>query len=531
MCPAAVISDKKPACMAHHHGDLAEMSYIGDVARNALTTAHSDLAKARRTLLLVAGLLALIHLLTVHPYLRVSREMAAIEPRIAADDALLARLKPEIDRLSTAGQEANQQIKRVLQRATNRMMADFAELRTLVEKARSGERPVPLPPPMPGHAPSAMAGQIAQQAPLQTMPVSPVQPVPGPVSSAMAAQLLQQGPFQTMPVLPPNLPGLVRDADLEGVLAALASGAPDAYERLTRYARESIVGTAYASAHREWTTNVRSAYLQVLDQVEHILRVLAKEATNAVSQEAQALSSAAEELAQTRATIEAIEIRPDHRVNEALGTDWWRTVSGKEQYADAVGVSIDNQMQSIAEASVAPAAAINSIRERQQALHSALSSRRAVLETQFAAQTKELATLSGASGVLPIDLKTFIGVFPLVLGVVLALLLLRIGQARHDAARATEELATAAPEDRETRQWLARRALGGDQSTGPVILTAFLAAGACLWIILAAIQLIASLVDPPVATPVACAAGIALVLAAAGWDLRAIRQLDRAKRL
>lgn len=55
------------------------MGYIEDISRSALTAAHNDLAKGRRGLLLGVGILALVHLLTVYPYLRVSRELEGQE--------------------------------------------------------------------------------------------------------------------------------------------------------------------------------------------------------------------------------------------------------------------------------------------------------------------------------------------------------------------------------------------------------------------------------------------------------------------
>ena len=84
------------------------MSYIEDVARGTLQETYADLVKARRALLPVAGVLALIHLLTVHPYLETSREIADVEGAMAANDGLLTRIKPEMDQLrdATMGQSA-----------------------------------------------------------------------------------------------------------------------------------------------------------------------------------------------------------------------------------------------------------------------------------------------------------------------------------------------------------------------------------------------------------------------------------------
>ena len=57
---------------------------------------------------------------------------------------------------------------------------------------------------------------------------------------------------------------------------------------------------------------------------------------------------------------------------------------------------------------------------------------------------------------IPVDLASFIGLFPLVIGLVMGFMMLRVGQARREGAQATADLADAAPEDAETRDWLAR---------------------------------------------------------------------------
>ena len=487
------------------------MSYVEDVARSALNTAHSDLAKAHRALLLIAGLLALIHLLTVHPYLRVSREMEAITTQRDAEDALLARLNPEIERLRTAQKDAGEQITDVLDRATKRMMEHFTRLRALVGKVSSSEETIP----------ALLAGY------------EPSRPVTLRQTPRQIEQMQWTGPTRPQMQMQMREPRIDVDAlkrRLTEIFEALREGAPDAYERLAQYAKHAIVEPAYASAHAEWIGAVRPAYLGVLGQAERTARELAEQAPTAAAEEADALRSAADDLAAARQTLAAIDIGPDHHIDEALGTEWWHTVEGKEQFADAIALSIKQQMQAITETSTAPAAAIGRIRQRQEGLRVALLEQRKALERQFETQSRQLATLSGATGVLPVDLVTFIGVFPLVVGLVLGLLLLRVGQARHDAARATAELALAAPEDRETMRWLARRALGGGNARGTLLLTGLLALGACVWIIAAALQLKESPVRPSVSGSVATAIGVAVVLAAAVWDMWAIGLLDRAQR-
>jgi hypothetical protein len=172
----------------------------------------------------------------------------------------------------------------------------------------------------------------------------------------------------------------------------------------------------------------------------------------------------------------------------------------------------------------APSAAIRATLALQEELRAALVLRQEELEQQFAEQREQLATLSGTAGVVPVDLASFIGLFPLALGLVLAFMLWRVGEARHQGAQAAADLGRAAPGDRDVRAWLTRRVLGGD-GLAPSLVTIALAAGALLWIALAAWQIAHSPSDPPLAPWTSATLGALVVLVAAGRDLAAIRRL------
>jgi hypothetical protein len=126
---------------------------------------------------------------------------------------------------------------------------------------------------------------------------------------------------------------------------------------------------------------------------------------------------------------------------------------------------------------------------------------------------------------LPVDLASFIGLFPLLLGLVLGFLMLRSAQVRRDAAIAAADLAVAAPGDRDTRMWLARRVLGGADARGPQLTSAALALGIIAWIALAAVQVSASELTPPLAPWASAALAAIMVVAAATCDVAAIRHL------
>ena len=313
------------------------MSYIEEVARGALQEAHTDLAKARRTLLPVAGVLALIHLLTVYPYLEASREIAGIEASMAANADLLAELRPEIEKLQEAGASAGTRLSALLDGVTGEMVARFADLRTLVARALEGERPdAPMPP-------DPMAFPPMQQMPMQQMQMPQANLLPEP----MQMQMQQMAPMQQMQGAPPGRAGpFVGSPELQEILDDLAAGEP-AWEQLIAYARRDIVEAAYARAEREWSQRIRPAYLRALTASAESARRVADQAPASAAQTAAALHAAADQMTEQRATLEAIEISHDHVVDEALGTNWWRTVEGKGAYADAVAQSVAEQMDAI----------------------------------------------------------------------------------------------------------------------------------------------------------------------------------------
>jgi hypothetical protein len=365
---------------------------------------------------------------------------------------------------------------------------------------------------------------MQMQMPQANLPPEPMQmqmPPQFPPMQQMAPDL----PLGAEAYPPPGSAGpLLASPELRKILAALAAGEP-AWEELIVYARREVVEAAYARAEREWSRHIRPAYLRALAASTESARRVAGQAPEAAAQSAAALRAAADAMSEQRAVLEAIVLRHDHVVDEALGTDWWRTVEGKGAFADAVAQSVAEQMDAIMQSAQAPSAAIRTTLLLQEELRDTLVLRQEELEQQFAEQRTQLASLSGTAGVVPVDLASFIGLFPLVLGLVLGFMLWRAGQARQQGALAAADLARAAPDDPDTRAWLARRVLGGGDATTPLLVTVALAAGALLWIALAAWQVAHSPNDPPLAPWTSGTLAALVVLVAAGWDAAAIRRL------
>ena len=490
------------------------MSLIEEVARDTLTTAHDTLAKARRSLLLAAGLLALLHLLTVHPYLKAAREIAEIEASRAANTALLSELEPEIENLRAASDKAVRMLDALLDKTTNRMVTDFADLRALVQYARSGDFDPGSPP---GGSNVALPGQMQQMQQMEIPNPPPQQQMQGPPPEQ------RPSPGSTGPGIPYWPPRF--GPELQPILEAIAAGDPNAYERLIEFARTTIVRTAYADAQEEWIRTIQPAYLFALRETANAARRLAEHAPVGEAGIAAELVAAADKLTGQFDRIEAVEIRHDASVDAALGSDWWHTVQGKGAYGDAVSESIHIQLSEIGAIAEAPSASIARALVLQESLRDELKALQASLEEQFGEQRKQLASLSGLSAAVPVDLASFIGLFPLVLGLVLGLFMLRAGQARREAAEAATDLAEAAPDDRETRRWLAARALGAKRAQGPVTVAVLAAVASVAWIGLAGLQVAHSIATVPLSPWLSGAIAVALIVAATGWDVMSMRRL------
>ena len=312
--------------------------------------------------------------------------------------------------------------------------------------------------------------------------------------------------------------------ELRAILEEFAAGEPH-YERLIAFARRDIVKTTYQRAQHDWANRIRPAYLDALALAAASARRLAREAPESATEIAEALIAGAEEMTAQKTELEAIVISHDRVVDEALGTDWWHTVEGKGAYADAVGQSVAEQLHAIAAKAEAPSDTLRRSLALQEELRDGLERQQEALERQFDEQRKQLAGLSGVSSVVPVDLASFIGLFPLVLGLVLGFMLWRVADGRRRAALSAAELRRAEPDEPAARTWLVRRALGGERAGTPAAVTAFLACGALVWIVAAVWEVAGSPIQPPLAPWTSGGLAVLMIVVAAGWDVAAIRRL------
>lgn len=512
---------------------LACMSFVEGIARDALVGAHRDLGKGRRLFLLIAGLMALVHLLTVHPYLRISTQTAGLEASIAQKTSVLNGLAPELEQLARLQKSSHEALKSTLERATTTMIADFKKLGEDIKAFREGSA---LPETV---SPAGLSGQVEQgvEAPQQRYeePAAPqsaassdqFQQMTAPEDFDMPQQMALSGQLRRPSASPSSgpPPQVYINPVLGSILAAIESREPDAPAQLTAYAKQMIVDPAYERAQRNWDRNIRPPYLAALDSAA----AAARKAAAALPENSEALESAAAAMEVERAAVSTLVISPDQRLDETFESDWWGTTGGKTVFADAIVSTISEQLTGD-ELLGQPFAAVGDALNRQQAVRTSLLEKRDALEQQFTEQRKQLAALAGASAVVPIDLRSFIGLFPLVLGLVLGFAMLRVGQARREAAQALEDLASiASSAERESHLWLGRRVLGGrSDATAPSLETGLFTGLVVIWIVWSAVSILSSPLEPPIGPAVSALLGSALIIVAAAWDIGASRKLAAA---
>ncbi|WP_422367097.1 hypothetical protein [Pelagibius sp.] len=512
---------------------LACMSFVEGIARDALVGAHRDVGKGRRLFLLIAGLMALVHLLTVHPYLRISTETAGLEASIAQKTAILDELAPELEQLARLQKNSREALKSTLERATTAMIKDFKRLGEDIKAFRDGSA---LPDTQ---SPAGLGGQIenADEATRQRYeePAAPqsaasfdqFQQMRAPedfdIPQQMALGSQRPGPGVSRSSEPP--PQVYIDATLHDILSSTETNRQDTTALMSAYAERMIVNPAYERAHNNWDRNIRPPYLAALDSAA----AAARKAASALPENSEALESAAVAMENERTAVVNLVISPDQRLDETFESDWWGTTGGKAVFADAVVSTIAKQLTGD-ELLAQPFAAVGESLNRQEAVRASLLEKRDALEQQFTEQRKQLAALAGASAVVPIDLRSFISLFPLVLGLVLGLAMLRVGQARREAAQALEDLSSIASSDeRDSHLWLGRRVLGGrSNAAAPSIETGLVTGLVVIWIVWSAVSVLNSPLEPPIGPAVSALLGSAIVVIAAAWDIRASRKLAAA---
>jgi hypothetical protein len=454
------------------------MSYVESATRDALAKAAADTQNAQRALILAAALLALLHVLTVMPYVQVTGRLAALANDSGATAQLSQKLEEQRAALDASKKEAGAELERTLGQAKDEMIKKFEAVDSMI------------------------AGN----------------PLPAP---AMAQQR------------EPPRPSLANSEKLQAIVAAVLQNDAQAQKELDQYARENIVDPAYRQVNQTWNDRIRPALVMSIENAEKSVAearaLIARQSDSEAGRDlAGTLDKTQTLLAKSHGEIEKMELKPSDSVNQALGEEWWKSVAGKERQADAVLKQLRQQVGGVdLNAVVASFSQITNVQERAR---TTLLEQQRLLEKDLEEAQGDIASMAGSSAVVPIHAKTLISLFPLVLGLVLALMLFRIASCRGAAASAAADLA-AVSTDEEARAWLMRQA-EADPLTS-ILEVGVLPAVAAIWIVLAAYQInaAADALKPALPASVSALLGIIAVLVAASFDYANIRRLSRSGRI
>ena len=268
------------------------MAVLEEIARDALDQARKDIARNRRALIVAIGVLALVHLLTIGPYLRTSRDVAIVERDITQSRVVVGQLNAQIDSLRSARTTAEDDLGTILRAATDQMISDFAGLRSAIELGLSdkvGEPGESIGSSSPFQSDEAQIQNLPQAdpgpLPMQQTPMNlpQMQEQPIPIDQSPFAQQAQPPDPVQWPA-PELIPGQLQppmsnwalDEELQAILNDMRAGDANAPERLAAYSRARIVDPAYERANSEWTSDIKPRYLRAVAEAKAAIGELAE---------------------------------------------------------------------------------------------------------------------------------------------------------------------------------------------------------------------------------------------------------------
>jgi hypothetical protein len=471
------------------------MNAVQTMAVETLKAARETIVRARRRLFTAIGVLALMHLLIIAPYLDAVGQMQDLKPKITVTTTLIQEIDPRIKELRETEEASSEKVAELLEAATKDMIGDFAVLKRMIRKALTAGPDVV-------REPFADTGNSARQPEGRNQLFGSADERPGPAF----------------------------DTKLDGILQALAGREPDTGDQLKNWAHKNIVAPTYAGVQKRWEEQIRPNYLKALDEAETGARGIAEklaaiESDKIDTETAAAMTAAADELGIQRTLIAGLDIAPSRTEAVPVAPDFWETVEGKHDYAQEISEAVSQRLRALTEAAQGMPDPLHKTLELQEKLRSDLLTRQNDLKDQFKQQQKRLTSLTGTSDLLPLDLAGFVALFPLIVGLVLGLILLSWAGARREAAEASAGLDPQEVDEGRLSAWLIRRALGEGGGRGAAEAAALLAIGAIVWVIFSARQVGGVVEELPMPTVFMAGIGVLTITVACVWDLMAIRRL------
>ena len=396
-----------------------------DLGVQFFTAAKAQHESATKWSLIVFAILLYFHLAIVGPFARRTAEMAELDQDLATNKKLESQLAPVVDAAAGFVDSVQSEVKEASTALRDDLVARFGVLHDKMEKIvelgpdrSAGEEGAALFEP-------ERADMFQQQQQQQMLPPSD----------------------SVVPTLDPMPP------DLRRQLAETTDSSQDINE-LERYINESVIAPAFASANESWAGH-RDSLGSRADQLNQELEATIKAAGSAGDQ----LKALQQAVSALRDEAQRLRFAPPE------GSDWWRTVAGKESSirimmgAMTQGIGDISQQQDALRAAKEKTSAI--IADNQQRAKQA-AEKLAELEKQAADLQAQLGQIGEPLKVISIRLPVLAPLLPLVIALAAAALALWDAQALRRMGFAASLVADEA-ENRMLRRWLQDAAGGSAQ--------------------------------------------------------------------
>ena len=495
------------------------MSTIIDRSLEALSDARAEIAQSRKRVVLVLGLFLLVHILTVYPFLKIKNSSERLQDEIAEQEEKLASLEAAAKKVTDTGNMVILELDKSLKEGTDKMIGEFGQFRTYMDQALKGELEFESASP---------DSRMLEQTQHSATPQSNLRRLD---SNSVRTRQFPQNRLDQVQRTAPDLSVGQADPDDETyrpvwlgptiveIAEDINSGSETAQGKLTSFAKSNIVNPVYEDIGGIWENNLKPDYLEALKEAEASTENL----INSNLKNSDALQASLDSIVSARTTLETFSISPDNTIDQSLETEWWHTVSGKMDYAAALNNQVESKLMSVRTAAEDPIKELKAILEKQKTIRDSLAEEQAEVQELFETQLGQITNFMGVGGIVPIDFLVFIGLYPLILGLIPGFFMFRASWATQESIRKTNYLLTLHGDHQEEARWHATGLLNSG-SLKRFVRAVFIIT--TLWILGSAIHLYNSPIKPIVAIWLTAGLGIFTIVYPCYSLLISIRQLQ-----
>lgn len=400
-----------------------------DLGVQFFTTANAQLEGVTKWHLIALALLAYLHLALVVPFAEQSKRKADVDRELAANRTLSDHLAPIVNSVTGFEEVVRYNIEGVAIDLRQDLIARFRVLSdTMGQLVQMG----------PDRAAGAEGEQLFK---LQ----------PDAESQSQQMQLQQQAPSPLLlagPTLDP-MPATLR-ARVASASEGLASDEEYARE-LGAYISESVIAPAFKQANDTWSAQ-RSTILGEADTLDRQLQDITPSDGTASAQ----LGELKKQIAALRDRAESLTFAPPS------GSDWWRTVAGKESSIDTMIEAIRKVIEEVASQEGVLRTLTDEVKaiiDQKELAAKELTAELAALDQQAKELQAQLGEIGGPLKVIAIKLHILAPLLPLIIG--LAAAAIAVWRAEFlQRMRFAASLVEGEPQGRAVRGWL-QSAAGG----------------------------------------------------------------------